>query len=187
MSRPVRPNPAMLVVGILTARRDRFPAVAARLAERFGPVDLVGPWWPFDFTDYYEAEMGAPLHRRMMAFRRLTAQSRLAEIKLATNAIEADFLDGAGGRSVNIDPGHLLAERFVLASGKNFTHRIYVGRGIYADLTLVYRKGAFHSLPWTYPDYAGDRIQSFLQRARDRYREAIRRREGAPRSTGRPG
>ena len=69
MSRPVRPNPAMLVVGILTARRDRFPAVAARLAERFGPIDLVGPWWPFDFTDYYEAEMGAPLHRRMMAFR----------------------------------------------------------------------------------------------------------------------
>ena len=70
---------------------------------------------------------------------------------------------------VNIDPGYLLHERFVLATGKNYSHRIYIGKGIYADLTLMYTKGKFEPLPWTYPDYASENIIDFLEKVRKKY------------------
>jgi hypothetical protein len=69
----------------------------------------------------------------------------------------------------------MAAERFVLASGKNFTHRIYLRAGIYADLSLIYRRGRFRPLDWTYPDYAGEPIINFLQSVRDRYMFQLRR------------
>jgi hypothetical protein len=168
MSRPHPPRPAKLVIGVLLRDRLLFPGVAAELEAGFGPLDLVSPWLPFDYTGYYEREMGAPLWRRVLAFKPLVGQERLAEIKLATNAIEQSRAAG-GRRSVNVDPGYLLLERFVLASGKNFTHRIYVGRGIYADLTLLFQNGDFRALPWTYPDYADHPLRRFLSAVRRKY------------------
>jgi hypothetical protein len=98
----------------------------------------------------------------------MIAQDRLPEIKLATNAIEQAHAAG-GRRRVNIDPGYLLLERFVLATGKNYSHRIYLGHGIYADLTLIYRQGTFQTLPWTYPDYAEPPLGRFLLAVRGKY------------------
>lgn len=169
MSLPAPPSPAKLIVGMFMGDKGLAVPVVERLMARFGPVDLVSPWWPFDFTDYYADEMGVPLFRRMLAFQEWIDQGSLAEIKVTTNRIESGISRGAGSRVVNIDPGYLLPERFVLATGKNFTHRIYIGEGIYADLTLIYQKGKFQSLPWTYPDYADARIQSFLIQARKKY------------------
>ena len=80
-----------------------------------------------------------------------------------------------GKRSVNIDPGYLLYERFVLATGKNYSHRIYVGQGIYADLTLIFQKGAYRPLPWTYPDYADAPMADFLMEVRHKYGEDIKK------------
>lgn len=165
MSRPLPPQPAKLVIGMLLSERAMFPEIAAELAARFSPPDLVSPWLPFGYTSYYEKEMGAPLWRRVLAFSGWFAQDGLAKIKLQTNALEQAHL-AAGRRRVNIDPGYLLLERFVLATGKNFSHRIYIGGGIYADLTLVFRHGAYQPLPWTYPDYADAPLSGFLQRVR---------------------
>ena len=134
----------------------------------FGELDLVSAWMPFDYTAYYELELGSPLYRRLLAFETLIDQQDLAEVKLATNRIEQSY-SRHRKRRVNIDPGYLLYERFVLASGKNFSHRIYIGHQIYADLTLIFRKGAFETLPWTYPDYADQPIRSFLERVRKKY------------------
>ena len=97
--------------------------------------------------------MGSPLFRRLFGFKQLIQQHDLGQIKLTTNSIEHQYSSG-NKRLVNIDPGYLLHERFVLATGKNYSHRIYIGKGIYADLTLIYCHGRFESLPWTYPDYA---------------------------------
>lgn len=168
MSVPHPPQPAKLVIGLLLARRDLFPALAAELEVAFGRVDLVSAWMPFDYTTYYAKEMGAGLSRRVLAFRPLMAQERLPEVKSATNAIECAHAPD-GRREVNIDPGYLLLERFVLATGKNYSHRIYLGQGIYADLTLIYRRGTFHPLPWTYPDYAGPALRRFLLAVRGKY------------------
>ena len=168
MSVPAPPRPAKLLVGFFLARQDLAEAVVAGLEDLFGPVDLVSGWLAFDYTDYYEREMGSPLHRRLVAFRDLIDQERLPDIKHQTNDLERGFARD-GRRRVNIDPGYLLLERLVLATGKNFSHRIYLRRGIYADLTLVYRKGRFESLPWTYPDYADARLQDFLFKVRQQY------------------
>lgn len=168
MSVPHPPRPAKLVIGLLLARQDLFAALAGELEAAFGCVDLASAWMPFDYTTYYAKEMGSSLSRRVLAFRALMDQERLPEIKSTTNAIEcAHALDGR--RQVNIDPGYLLLERFVLATGKNYSHRIYLGQGIYADLTLIYRRGTFQALPWTYPDYAGLPLRRFLLAVRDKY------------------
>jgi len=168
MSMPQRPEPAKLVVGVFLKDREIFPGIAQALAAAFGALDLVSPWMAFDYTAYYEREMGAPLWRRMLAFQTGIEQDQLVEIKLATNSLEQTFVID-GRRRVNIDPGYLLLERFVLATGKNFSHRIYLGRGIYADLTLIYRQGVFRALPWTYPDYGGQALGRFLEAVRHKY------------------
>ena len=168
MSKTRKPAPAKLVIGSFTKDKDILGDVARKLSESFGPPDVISRWLPFEHTDYYASEMGSPLFRRLMAFRELIQQDALADIKLFTNDLEGQF-STHGKRLVNIDPGYLLAERFVLATGKNYTHRIYLREGIYADLTLIYHKGRFHPLDWTYPDYAGDAIRAFLETVRERY------------------
>ncbi|MDY6951162.1 MAG: DUF4416 family protein [Thermodesulfobacteriota bacterium] len=173
MSKPRPPRPAKLVVGCFTKEKHVFSDVARALAESFGPPDVISPWLAFEQTDYYESEMGAPLFRRLMAFCDLIEQTSLPDVKLLTNDLEKRFAR-QGKRVANIDPGYLSAERFVLATGKNFTHRIYLRAGIYADLTLVYHKGGFQALEWTYPDYGGGEIIRFLTCVRDRYMAQMR-------------
>ncbi len=168
MSIPSEANPAKLVIGLFMHEKGVFERAVPELVPPFGPVDMVSAWFPFNETDYYVDEMGSPLFRRFVVFSKLIAQDRLAEVKVFTNALEGR-LSREGKRTVNVDPGYVAAERFVLATGKNFTHRIYLGSGIYGDLTLVYHKGQFQPLHWTYPDYAGEPIRGFLQTVRARY------------------
>ncbi len=176
MSIPLEAKPAKLVVGILLNSKDLLTDIAGRLEKNFGRIDMVSDWMNFDFTDYYTVEMGKPLYRRMFSFKGLIAQRELSRVKLETNRLEASYTI-ENKRSVNIDPGYLLNARFVLATGKDYTHRIYIGSGIYADLTLIYQKGTFQSLPWTYPDYAEAEMISFLTRVRQKYGADLRRRE----------
>ena len=168
MSLPQEPKPGKLVIGLFMKDKALFEPVAVDLGSAFGALDLVSAWIPFDYTSYYEQEMGSPLYRRLMSFNSLIDQGQLAAIKLSTNLLEKSYSQN-GKRRVNIDPGYLLYERFVLASGKNFSHRIYIGQNIYADLTLIYQHGAFKELPWTYPDYAAQSILSFLEKVRHKY------------------
>ena len=168
MSLPQAPQPAKLIIGLIMKDRALFEPVSVELVNDFGSEDLVSAWMPFDYTTYYQPEMGAPLQRRLLAFKKLINQDKLPEIKLTTNRLEHSFSRN-GKRKVNIDPGYLLYERFVLASGKNFSHRIYIGSGIYADLTLIYQRGKFEKLPWTYPDYADEPMMSFLRQVRQKY------------------
>ncbi len=173
MSHPQPPKPAKLVIGLFTRKQELMTDVAGRLMECFGPIDLISPLFPFDFTTYYEKEMGSPLFRKIFAFKCLIKQDDLSGIKLKTNAIEEVFATDQK-RQVNIDPGYLLMERLVLATGKNFAHRIHIGKGIYADLTLIYQKNSFQPLPWTYPDYAHDAIRNFLVLVRNKYLEDLK-------------
>ena len=174
MSLPQHPKPAKLVVGFFLKDKALAAAVTRDLQERLGPVDMVSAWLPFDFTTYYKQEMGAPLHRRLLVFKALIDQTQLAAIKQMTNRLERKY-QREDQRRVNIESGYLLPERFVLATGKNYTHRIYIGEYMYADLTLIYQKGAFRALPWTYPDYADDRMIDFLTLVRNKYMLELRK------------
>jgi len=168
MSLPQPPKPAKLVIGFFLKEKRLAVDVVKALVEKLGSVDMISPWLPFNLTTYYDDEMGTPLFRRMLAFKRLIKQSALANIKLFTNDLEREYsIDDR--RTVNIDPGYLLHERFVLATGKNYSHRIYIGNEIYADLTLVYLKGHYNKMPWTYPDYASENVMTFLEWVRKKY------------------
>lgn len=153
--------------------KDLFDRIFQSLETIGGPVDIMSQWLDFDFTDYYYKEMGAPLFRRLVAFKPLIGQDELAAIKLKTNEIEKAYLDpdqcDKGMRRVNIDPGYLLPSRFILATGKDYSHRIYIGKRIYADLTLMYSKQGFKTLEWTYPDYASESVFRFLGQVRQKY------------------
>jgi hypothetical protein len=173
MSQPQRPKPAKLIVGLFMQEKRLLAAVNQDFTPRFGSIDMVSPWFPFDYTKYYETEMGATLFRRMVVFKDLIRQSDLADVKIFTNSIEKKYAR-QDRRIVNIDPGYMLQERFVLATGKNYSHRIHIGRGIYADLTLIYRKGSFRTLDWTYPDYADPDMRSYLYSVRNKYIEDLK-------------
>jgi hypothetical protein len=134
---------------------------------------MVSSWLPFNFTTYYETEMGASLFRKILVFKTLIGQDTLAEIKIFTNDLELEYSKNSK-RMVNLDPGYMLQERFVLATGKNYSHRIYIGKYIYADLTLIYTKGRFQALPWTYPDYAEKNMLTFLGQVRNKYAADLR-------------
>jgi hypothetical protein len=148
------------------------PVGAAAIHEvdrQYGPVDFLSESLPFDFTVYYEREMGQKLRRRLAGFGPLIAPEQLPGIKLWTNALELKFLNERQGRRVNIDPGYLAASKFILATGKDYSHRIYIGQGIYGDLTLWFQKGGFIPLPWTYPDYGSQPLIGLISLLRKRY------------------
>ena len=168
MSTPKPPDPAKLVISVFMKEQQMFDQIFDGLEQIAGPCDIISKWLDFDFTDYYYKEMGSPLFRRVIAFKPLIEQKMLPEIKLATNELEKRFLS-QGNRQVNIDPGYLLSSRFVLATGKEYSHRIYIGKNIYADLTLMYTKNGFKTLEWTYPDYASDAVTGFLEKVRNKY------------------
>lgn len=159
------PRPARLVVSVLYRENRRFLEAVPRVESVAGPVRAAGGPIPFDRTDYYGVEMGAPLFRRFLAAERAVPRDALAPIKVAMESIEAEMSEG-GRRTVNLDPGLLTPENFILATGKNYSHRVYLGEGVFADLALVYRGGEFRPLPWTYPDYASEEIRSLLRELR---------------------
>jgi hypothetical protein len=169
MSTPKNPDPAKLVVGCIMNNKADIDKLYSMLEDLFGSVDMISPWLGFAYTDYYYKEMGSPLYRKVFVFKPLIAQDELAMIKEKTNRIEAEFATDKK-RAVNIDPGYLVSSRFILATGKEYSHRIYIGRKIYADLTLMYsKKKGFQTLEWTYPDYASKTMISFLSKVRNKY------------------
>jgi hypothetical protein len=168
MSTPKRPDPAKLIMSLFMNDQTILEAVLPLLEEKFGSIDIISPWFEFDYTDYYYKEMGSPLFRRVVVFKELIEQESLASIKETTNQLETMWKTDEK-RSLNIDPGYLVPSRFILATGKDYSHRVYIGKGIYADLTLIYKKGGFQKLEWTYPDYAGDAIKGFLETVRAKY------------------
>ena len=155
------PQPVKLFVGVLTSRPSLLAELREPLEQELGPVDLQSPVLDFDFTDYYEAEMGSGLKRVFLGFHYLAGPDRLVGLKVSTNRLEQTLAVNEK-RTVNIDPGYLAAARVVLASTKDFGHRLYLGNGIYGEITLMFQKKDFRTLPWTYPDYRSEAYRQFF-------------------------
>lgn len=165
MSMPNEPEAVVLLMGVLHTARHTVAGITAELEAAFGPLRAATAPVSFDFTNYYEPEMGAGLSRWYCAFRTLVSPGELAGIKLRTNALEqASAVDGR--RTLNLDPGLLTPHSLILASCKNFSHRIYLRDGIYAEVTLLVRGGHLDELPWTYPDYRQASVRAFFDEQR---------------------
>lgn len=170
------PAPVNLVCPMLSARTEWLEAAAGALREQFGATDRCSETWPWEFTDYYAEQMGAPLKRRIYSFSGLIAPDRIAEVKLATNRMESELaerLTGAPERPVNLDPGYVSLSKMVLATTKDYSHRVYLRRGIYAESTLRWRGGAFEPWPWTYADYRSAAYRAFFAEVRTLYRDKL--------------
>ncbi len=170
MSRPSPPPPAFLVMGILVAAGEDAEAVLGRIRESFGPIRDATPWEPFVSTRYYDREMGPGIRRAYLWVGDPVDPAALARIKERTNRLEAGWADAAGRRRGNLDPGLLGLANLVLATGKPAAHRIYLGRGIYAEVEYRFERGSFRPLPWTYPDYRAPETIAFFNRVRESYR-----------------
>lgn len=165
MAIPGPAEPAVFFVGLLAAGRRELSEAAIALGREFGPPDRGSAVWPFGCTDYYRAELGTEPVRAFLAFPHKFQPELLAGRKLLTNRLEGELASALGGplpRPVNLDPGYLTPAKLILASAKNFSHRIYLSDGIYAEITLQYKKGEFKTMPWTFPDFASGRYNAFF-------------------------
>jgi len=173
MGRAVIHEPVKLVIAILFSDEDRYQQARKRLEDRYGPIDYACEPFEFTFTHYYDEEMGIPIFRTFLSFTRLIAPEDIVTIKHETNAIEEN-LARDGRRLVNLDPGYMQMGKFVLATTKDQMHRIYLGRGIYAEVTLHYQKKRWNAWPWTYPDYASERYNTILLDIRRLYYDQLK-------------
>lgn len=177
MGEPRRSEPVLLVVAVFSRHPEALAWARMRLEERFGPVALDGPLYEFLHTHYYEPAMGTGLRKQLLAFGHLVAADRLAEIKLQTNALEEELARSnrfPEGRPLNLDPGFLSLGKFVLATTKDQSHRIFLRDGILAEVTLRFQEGEYRPWPWTYADYQEPAVRDFLGRARDYYLRLLR-------------
>lgn len=173
MSNPSEAEDVKLISSLFSADANLIDRVILEMEGLFGPTDWISPAFFFDRTKYYEKEMGWPLHRRFISFKTLVRPQDIVEIKWKTNALEKKESQ-RGKRKINIDPGYVALERLVLATGKNYTHRIYLSKGIFADLTLIFQRGSFSPLAWTYRDYGDPESIDYFNGVRERYKRQIR-------------
>jgi hypothetical protein len=166
-------DPVKLIASLLAGEPDLLERAALALCQAFGPMDLASGFLPFDHTSYYEAELGPGLQRQILSFGTLVAPHELPAIKRATNALEISLALG-GCRRVNIDPGYVSLGKLVLASTKDHAHRLYLGQGVYGEVTLTYQRGQFRPWPWTYPDYASPPYCRLFEEIRKRYKAQLR-------------
>lgn len=161
-----KPQAVKLICGILANREFLISESEKSLNHYFGEIDYKSGILNFNSTDYYADEMGTSLLRRFFSFKKLIDPKKLVDIKLITNRLEKRISSRfkSDRRIINIDPGYITLAKLILASTKDFSHRIYIGRSIYAEITLIYKKGAFNVLEWTYPDY---RSRAYLEIMKD--------------------
>lgn len=156
--------------GIIASNHEKLFKAEKHLEPMLGEIDLKSDLIDFKYTNYYESEMGTGLIRRFVSFSELKDPSELASMKLRTNSLEQQFA-GKTGRTVNLDPGYIAPSKLVLASAKDFSHRIYLGQGIYGEVTLNFRREGFKFFEWTYPDFQSEEYCAFFLKVREKLME----------------
>lgn len=178
MGSPTPPKPAKLFAALLAPSEHLFERVEARLSALWGAVEAASAVFAWELTDYYAEEMGPGLKRRFVAFAPLISPETLPEAKLAAISVETEYRSTScerRGRAVNIDPGYLDVGKIVLASTKDASHRLYLGRGIYGEITLLYQSGSYRPLDYTYADYRWPQTIAFFNSVRAGYLNQLKR------------
>jgi hypothetical protein len=171
------PNPVKLIIGILAANQNCLQAAIEAITSEFGKADLISDTWPFTQTNYYNKETGENILRQFVSIEKLIDPGKLSKIKHKTNKLEqklAAKLNLDLLRPVNLDPGVIEPSKLILATTKNYSHRIYIGRKIYAEVTLIFDKGLWCPLSYTYPDYKQKCYHDFFSKVRKHLLEQLK-------------
>ncbi|TYB31519.1 MAG: DUF4416 family protein [Candidatus Mcinerneyibacterium aminivorans] len=163
----------MLFVGILYTEKDNLNKAIKLLKEDFGKTVQFKHNIDFDVTDYYNDEMGSNIKKAFIVFNNLIEREKLADIKLKTNKLEKYFRDEENNRKINLDPGYIALPKLVLATTKDRSHRIYIGKGIFAEVTLYFYDNSFRIYNWTYPDFKKEEYIEFFNQVREKYKRKL--------------
>jgi hypothetical protein len=172
MGKTRKHTPVKLIVGFIFQEETILRKAEAALRRNFGKIDFQSATLVFNHTDYYKKEFGNNLFRKFISFQKLINPEILAEIKIATNRIE-EKLSKSGQRRINIDPGYLDLSKLVLATTKDYAHRIYLKKDIYAEVTLFFQGKRFQPWPWTYPDYRTNEYADIFHEIRNIYAQTL--------------
>lgn len=170
-------KPVKLIIGILAADPQCLSAAVEAVAAKFGKTDLVSDIWPFEKSDYYRDQAGDNIIRQFVSIEKLIDPAHLAKIKLRTNRLEQKLAKNLSldlYRPVNLDPGLIEPSKLILATTKNYSHRIYIGKRIFAEVTLVYAKGGWMPMEYTYPDYRQQCYFDFFTKVRGKLLEQLK-------------
>ena len=164
-------TPVKLICGIIASDKKIFEFAEEELSLLYGEIDYSSNLIPFNFTDYYERQMGPGLKRKFISFKELIDPSELSQIKIRTNQLEEEIRKKLKLeiRAVNLDPGYLTRSALIIATAKNFAHRVPLKDGIYAHLELLFRKKEIKVLEWTYPDFKTEEYQRIFLEIRKIY------------------
>lgn len=168
MSQLKEPSLVKLFMGLIYKPQAPLEKFMNKVQEKLSLIDFKTKEIPFDHSSYYQKEMGEGLIRKLVTFRKLIRREDIVEIKAFTNKLEGVF-SYEESRTINIDPGYIAQEHLILATGKGYSHRPYLGAGVYADLTLVYIKDEYRTLDWTYPDYGNIEMRNLFKELRRQY------------------
>ncbi len=174
---PYIPDPVLLIVAAFSRQDEALRWGQRKLEDLYGPVGLTSAEFDFNQTKYYEASMGPGLRKRFLAFDELVSPDCLPQTKLRTIDLEEELARSAAFpelRPLNLDPGLLSLGKFLLATTKDQSHRIYLRNGIFAEVTLRFQAGKFEPWPWTYADYREPAVLAFFSQTRDYYRQRLR-------------
>ncbi|MCX8030389.1 MAG: DUF4416 family protein [Thermodesulfovibrionales bacterium] len=164
-----KPQKALLFIGILYTKEDFYLEALKHIRFYFDDIAMITPSMIWDFSNYYKEELGDNILRRFIFLKNLIDQDSIVDIKIITNEIEK-ILSINNKRQVNLDPGYLTLAKIVLASTKDYSHRIYLKNGIFAEVTLIYKNKSFISHLNTYKDYQDTRYINIFNSARNLYR-----------------
>jgi Domain of unknown function (DUF4416) len=162
-------TPVCAILAVVSRYEAALEWARAKTSQSLGVIALISDAFDFTETDYYTPAMGPGLKKQFLAFERPIDPGELAAIKRQTNDWEAEYAalrKHAESRPLNLDPGYITPAKLVLASTKDHAHRIYLGNGIYAEVTLSFRGGCWRPLEWTYPDYRREDFQRFFTQCR---------------------
>lgn len=168
MGKIKKAQPVKLIIGLIFQKESTADKAKNILQEKFGKIDYESQTLAFTHTDYYKAEFGSDLQRKFLSFNKLIYPQILPKAKVTTNIIEKK-LSKNGLRAVNIDPGYLDMAKLILASTKDYVHRIYLDKGIFAENTLFYQGKSFTYREWAYPDYRSIEYISIFNQIREIY------------------
>jgi len=174
MGKTKKPRAVKLIIGMLAKSQKLFDKAEEFFIKDFGAIDYKSPVISFNHTGYYKKEFGGALKRIFISFKKPVSPEKIAKIKLLTNSIE-EKLSADKKRRVNIDPGYVSDSKLILATTKDYFHRIYLNHGIYAEVTLMWRKGGFKPFEWTFPDYRSKEYIDVFNAIRNAYMAEARK------------
>ncbi|MEQ8190139.1 MAG: DUF4416 family protein [Candidatus Eremiobacterota bacterium] len=170
------PKKVKLFCGMISSDESLFNTVIEELSVKFGPVDCKSSVMPFTQTDYYKEEMGENLKKFFVSFTLLIDSIFLVDVKIFTQEIEEKYSLN-GKRRINLDPGYLSEAKMVLATTKDHQHRIYMGKGIYGEVTLKFKNKTYEPWEWTYNDYKKEEYIEYFIELRNILRKQLGRKQ----------